>query len=251
MKIARALVVLALGCGAPPAASSSDATAAGAPKAAAAAPPRAPVSAARARPDEAAIYARLERGLVTCYEAGRKSVPTMLDGRLTMTASIDASGRTACVVPTGVSGLTRDVADCMSARFDAERFGEGPQATASVRVAVRGGKVEPDTRARENNLLESVETYRMPNAFDVLESLVPELQTCVHGLDPASGVRSVLVGARVAPDGRTQCAVASGWPSALPASAEECATRTFRRATFPPPAGGPGIILVPIALVGR
>jgi hypothetical protein len=173
----------------------------------------------------------------------------MLDGKLTMNASIDAAGKTTCVIPTDDTGLTQEVEDCMSARFGAERFDDGPAATVAVPIAVRAGSVELGVRANEANSLQSVETYRMADAFEVLEPLVPELQGCVRELDRSSGVRSVIVGARVATDGRTQCALASGSPGTLPTNAADCTENVFRRAKFPPPSGGPGLILVPIGLV--
>lgn len=56
----------------------------------------------------------------------------------------------------------------------------------------------------------------MPDAFDALDALVPELERCVGELDRGSGVRRVIVGVRVARDGRTRCALAtssSGHPA--------------------------------------
>ncbi len=211
--------------------------------------PTASTPSAKPRPDEAAIFGRLEPDLVACYERGRKAVPTMLAGKLTLNASIDASGKATCVIPTEDVGLTKEVEDCMSERLAAERFDAGPAWTVAVPVAVRGGKVQLGARAAESAELGSVETYRMADAFDVLESLVPELQSCIRELDRSSGVRSVMVGARVGVDGRTQCALATGSPAILPAQTSECAESALRQARFPPPSGGPGLILVPITVM--
>ena len=204
---------------------------------------------AKPRPDEATIFARLEPDLAACYERGRKAVPTMLAGKLTLNASIDASGKATCVIPTEDTGLTKEVEDCMSARLAAERFDPGPAWSVAVPVAVRGGKVQLGSRAPEIAELGSVETYRMADAFDVLESLVPELQACIRELDRSSGVRSVMVGARVGTDGRTQCAIATGSPAVLPAQTSDCTENVLRQARFPPPSGGPGLILVPITVM--
>ncbi len=204
-----------------------------------------------ARPDEATIYGRLEKDLVACYEKGKKLVPTMLDGKLTMSATIDAAGRTTCVIPVDDKGLTQEVEDCMSARFAAERFGEGPATTVEVPVVVRGGKVSLGSQTRTEGGLDSVETHRMPDAFEEIETLLPELQTCTRRIDRNSAVRSLVVGARVGTDGRTSCALASGAPTALPADVADCAADVFRRAKFPPPTGGPGLVLVPIRLQRR
>lgn len=252
------MTVALLGCGAPsahstapsgaPASSRSEPTST-APASSGRPSPTTPTASAKPRPDEAAIFARLEPDLAACYERGRKTVPTMLAGKLTLNASIDASGEATCVIPTDDTGLTKEVEDCMSARLAAERFDAGPAWTAAVPVAVRGGKVQLGQRALESAELGSVETYRMADAFDVLESLVPELQACIRELDRSSGVRSVTVGARVGTDGRTQCALATGSPAVLPAQTSDCTESVLRQARFPPPSGGPGLILVPITVM--
>jgi hypothetical protein len=247
------------GCGAP---SSAAPVARPAPEnraASTASPPPSPPSppsagkvapaAAKPHPDDAAIFARIKPELTLCYERGRKAVPTMLDGKLTLNASIDADGKTTCVIPTEDKGLTQEVEDCMSAGFAKERFDPGAAWTASVPVAVRGGSVElgaPNTASAE---IDSVETHRMADAFETLEALVPELQACVRDVDRSAGLRSVTAGARVGLDGRTQCALASGSPVELPPKATQCTEGVFRQARFPAPKGGPGLILVPIRVM--
>jgi hypothetical protein len=200
-------------------------------------------------PDAAAIFARLKPGLVACYEQGKKATPTMLDGKLRLNASIDAAGKTTCVIPSHDTGLTHEVEDCMSARFAAETFDGGAPWSTSVPVVLRAGALSLDTRAPEAAGIESLETYRMPDAFEVLESLVPELEGCIRGVDRSSGLRSVLVGARVGADGRTQCALAST-SGTLPPEVGDCSAGVLRAAKFPAPKGGSGLVLVPITLVG-
>lgn len=252
------MTVALLGCGAPSAHSPAPSNGAAssrseptslAPGSSGRPSPTASTPSLKPRPDEAAIFARLEPDLAACYERGRKAVPTMLAGKLTLNASIDASGKATCVIPTEDTGLTKEVEDCMSERLAAERFDAGPAWTVAVPVAVRGGKVQLGSRAPESVELGSVETYRMADAFDVLESLVPELQACIRELDRSSGVRSVMVGARVGTDGRTQCALATGAPADLPAQTSDCTENVLRQARFPPPSGGPGLILVPITVM--
>jgi hypothetical protein len=243
--------VLAFGCGPEPAQGNgstkalvptSTSSAAGGPAVAAGtgtgtgtgsepASPRAP------RPDAAAIFERLKPDLVACYEKGRKSTPTMLDGKLTLNAAIDASGRTTCVIPTEDTGLTQEVEDCMSTRMTKESF------PADDRPWESGARSTSDTLG-----LDSVETHRMLDAFDVLESLVPELQSCVHSIDKSSGVRALVVGARVGLDGRPQCSLAAASSGTLPPSVSSCASALFEKTRFPPPKGGPGLILVPIRI---
>lgn len=200
-------------------------------------------------PSAATLFALLRAELATCYELGKKATPEMTDGKLTLNASIDASGKPLCVIPSDHTGLTQEVEDCMSARFAAQTIAHAPAVawSASVPVAVRGGAVQLGERPPDSALLESVETFRMPDAFDVLESLEPELQACTRTLDRSSGVKGLLVGARVAADGKPQCVLATS-RGALPATVAECAAGVLRAAKFPPPKRGAGLVLLPIGL---
>ncbi|MDB4938734.1 MAG: hypothetical protein JWP87_5706 [Labilithrix sp.] len=224
--------------------------------AAAAAPPspavtRAPApSSARPRAplDGAAMFARLQPGLVRCFEQGKKSTPEMTDGKLTLNASLDAHGKPMCVIPSEHTGLTQEVEDCMSAHFLTTSFDDGAPPAAVVPVVIRAGAVklgEPTSGAAK---IESVETVRMPDAFDVLESLEPELQACVRSIDKSSGLTGLLVGARVGADGRAQCALATS-SGPLPPAVSDCAAGVLRGAKFPPPKKGSGVVLVPIGLL--
>jgi hypothetical protein len=198
-------------------------------------------------PDAAALFALLQADLVTCYELGKQATPEMVNGKLTLNASIDASGTPLCVIPSDHTGLTQEVEDCMSARFAAHRLPAGAPWAASVPVLVRDGAVQLGERASDLAALDSVETFRMPDAFDTLESLEPALQACMRSLDRQSGVKAVLVGARVGVDGRPQCALATS-RGALPPSVADCAAGVLRGAKFPPPKRGAGLVLVPIGL---
>jgi hypothetical protein len=173
----------------------------------------------------------------------------MLDGRLTLNASVDATGTPACVIPSDSTGLTQSVEDCMSARFAKERFEDGAPWSASVPVVLRGGVLKLGERKPEAIVIESVETIRMPDAFDVLESLQTELHACVRGVEKGSGLKSLLVAARVGADGRTECVLATS-AGVLPASVGDCAAGVLRAAKFPPPKRGSGLVLVPIIVLG-
>jgi hypothetical protein len=211
-------------------------------------PAAASAAGTRERPTEAALFDRLRQGLVACYENGRRAVPTMTDGRLTLNVSIDASGKPLCAIPTDDTGLTQEVYDCMSARLMKETFPPGEPWTASVPVVVKGGVLEQGKRAKPSEL-GSVETHRMDDAFDELETLTPRLSACTHGMDASAGVDALVVAARVERDGKPQCAIAAPFTGTLPRKIVDCATSTFMAAKFPPPKGGLGLILVPITLV--
>jgi hypothetical protein len=216
--------------GAAPASSSSGA-------APAVAPPR----------DVPTLFAGLQPELTRCYEVGAKTTPEMTDGKLTLNATIDAHGAPECVIPSDHTGLTQEVEDCMSERFAAQRFEPGAPWSVSVPVVVRAGVVLAGQRAPDTALLESVETLRMPDAFDVLESLEPALQSCVRAASRSGGAKSVLVGARVGADGRPQCALATS-RGAVAAEVTGCAASVLRGAKFPPPKRGSGLVLVPIGV---
>jgi hypothetical protein len=207
-----------------------------------------PPGARRPPLDTGAIYARLQPGLARCFDQGKRSTPEMSDGKLTLNAAIDAHGKATCVIPSEHTGLTQEVEDCMSAHFTTTSLDDGAPRAAMVPVVIRAGVVklgEPPTGAAA---LDNVETLRMPDAFDVLESLEPELQACVRDVSKSSGVKGLLVGARVGADGRPQCALATSAVT-LPAGVTDCAAGVLQRAKFPPPKRGSGIVLVPIGLV--
>ena len=44
-------------------------------------------------------FTKLRADLTACYEEGRKAIPTMTSGKVTLHAAVDASGKTACAVP--------------------------------------------------------------------------------------------------------------------------------------------------------
>ena len=204
----------------------------------------------RPRPDAAAIFERLGRDFDACYQTGKKSTPTMLDGKLTLNASFDASGKATCAIPTEVNGITQEVEDCMSDRLAGASLGPGDPFTEVVPIVLRAGKLSLGSRDGAATL-ESVETRRMPDAFDVLEGLVPRLERCLHDLDKGSGIRSIVVAANVGSAGKTQCVLASPSSGVLPETVSICARAAFETARFPPPARGSGVILVPLNLVSR
>jgi hypothetical protein len=217
-----------------------------------------PHEVARNSIDPAALYARLEPGLVRCYEAGKKATPEMTDGKVTLHASIDGAGKPTCVIPSDHTGLTQDVEDCMTTCFAAETFEAGAPWSATLAIVLRAAKLRRgEPAAADPPVIDSVETVRMPDAFDVLEGLEPALQACLRRSDGdaarvggGGAVRGMLVGARVGADGRPQCALASS-TGPLPAGVGECAAGVLRAAKFPPPRRGSGIVLVPINVVGN
>lgn len=199
------------------------------------------------------VFDRIRPGLLRCYEDGRKTTPTMLDGKLTLNGSIEPTGGVSCAIPTEDSGLTQEVEDCMSSELAAAKLSRqrAPWSIA-IPVAVEAGALKLGRRSPAARFsIESVETHRMPDAFDTLETLVPDLHECLHGVDRSAGVREVVVGARVSVEGKPTCALVAPSSGTLPLSVRECTSSLFARTKFPPPKGGMGLILVPIALMKR
>lgn len=217
--------------------------------------PAAPSSAAPVVPPPvsnapADVLARMTPDLQRCYASGKAATPSMEDGRVTLNGTLSAAGKITCAIPSEAMGLTQDVIDCMSDRLAAEVLGAGEARTLAVPIAVKSGTIGLGSVAT-TMLLESIETTRMPDAFDVLDAIEPGLQECVRGVGP----KSLLLGVRIGADGKTQCALAR--PSeGLPASVVGCATNVFQQAKFPAPKRGStqavasGIVLVPITVGG-
>jgi len=201
------------------------------------------------------VFERIKPAITKCYETGRVSTPTMVDGKLTLNASVEASGKVSCVIPTEDSGLTQEVEDCMSAQLAETQLAASNEPwSIAMPVVVKGGAVQPGVAvaAPTTTGIESVETHRMADAFDALEALLPDLQACMRDVDRGtsgtSGPKQIVVGARVGTDGKTSCALATG---SLPPKVNACATSLLVKTKFPPPKGGPGLILVPITLSKR
>lgn len=174
----------------------------------------------------------------------------MTDGKIVLAAGVDPAQRTACVIPMDTSGITREVEDCMSSRVAKERF--DAKATVTLPITLKGGalSLEEGGGAKPSTIsLDSIETYRMPDAFEALDAIESDLGGCVRGIDKSLGVRSILVGARVRTDGKNQCALTTSPSPSLPPKIAECLSGVVRSTAFPPPKGGPGLVLIPIQLL--
>lgn len=238
----------------------------GAPSPAGAAPPatRDPAAAAASTPSRAgagapdpetaaAVFARVERELVGCYETGKKAVPAMLAGRATISVAIDGRGSATCVVVGDDTGLTQAVEDCMSARLSRETFAaSGTPWTTELPILVKDGKLALGAASTAPSL-DTVETHGLPDsAHDVVVSLVPRFRACAAesaGPDAKQSLRIVHVGARVAKDGHVACALASS-SSPVPEAMRDCVTGVLASATFPPPTAPVGLVSVPLKVHG-
>lgn len=194
------------------------------------------------------IWRRVSPDLVACYETGRTSVPEMLDGHITFVASVDAAGKTACVVPSDDMGLTAEVEDCMRLRLEREAYAAtGAAWSTRVPVQVKAGAVSLGGPSSQTSI-DTIESRGLAeDVYTVLDGLLPDVKDCVRGSGKASGRRVVVVGARVAEDGAVACAVAS---SEQPVSDEArvCLASVFSRARFAAPKRGTGLLSVPIEI---
>lgn len=257
MKIAVCSLALALlvACGPPPQNAApahvpDDAPAATIGTSAAKAPASgpAPTPATHASPSSEDIWKRISADATACYETGHKVVPEMVDAHIAFVTSVDAAGKTGCVVPSDDSGLTADVEDCMRVRLERESYsGTGAAWSARVPIQVKGGKVSLGG-PNPSTSINTIESRGLSeDVYDVVEGLLPDVKECVSGTGRGSGRRVVVVGARVAKDGAVACSVAS---ANMPMAEESrgCLTAVFGRAKFKAPKKGTGLLSVPIEL---
>ncbi len=184
--------------------------------------------------------------MVGCYEAGKKDVPAMTSGKVTLHASVDRSGKTTCAVPSDDSGLTQDVEDCMRKRLERETYPPQDAAWSAVLpIVVDNGALalgQPNTKP----MIDTIESHGLAeDIYDVVERMLPELKACLRTLDKSSDRRVVYVGAEVGKDGKVTCALASS-PAPIPESVRECASSALAKATFKPPKRGAGLISIPL-----
>lgn len=204
-----------------------------------------------ATPTSADVYARVQADFVACYEQGKRAIPTMTAGKVTYHVAVERDGKASCVVPSDDSGLSNDVEDCMRKRLERETFGPSSAGfTVIVPVVVRDAKVSLG-KVADAPTMEMVESQGLSEEmYDVVESLLPELKSCLAPIDAAAGVRVVYVGGRVGADGRVECAIASA-ASNVPPTARDCAAKTVSRAKFAPPKHGLGLVSIPIEVVRK
>lgn len=211
------------------------------------APPAPPILSAAPPPatakpavDVNAVYTQISPDLQACYRAGLAATPEMADAKLTLEASFDAHGAASCAVSHDDAGFTQDVADCMTAALGRTSL-EGAPRLVTLPIVARSTALSLGAPLTGGAALASVETVRMPDAFDVIESLEPAMSACVH--TAGATAKSMIVAARVGASGNPECALAT-----LPAAPGECAANVLYRAKFPPPKRGSGVVVVPILL---
>ena len=193
------------------------------------------------------ILARVRSDLLACYQQGKKSTPAMADGKLTLLASVDAAGKTTCVVPTDDTGLTQEVEDCMSSRLGRETFTPGTSWSFELPIAVRGGAV---TLGKETTgpVIDEVSEHGLPDAMKVVQGLLPKLSECVQPVEKGSGLRVIHIGARVGSDGRVSCTVATG-AGTVPEEVRTCSRSTLEAARFGAPKSGAGLVSIPVKIL--
>jgi hypothetical protein len=172
----------------------------------------------------------------------------MGDGKITLLASVDTSGKTRCVVPMDDTGLTQEVEDCISARLARESYDAGRSWSFELPIAFRSGALALGKEA-SGPMLEDIDTHGLPDASKVVEGLLPKLSECVQPVGKSAGLRVVHVGARVGPDGRVTCALATG-VGLVPEEVRTCSRSALESARFSPPKSGTGLVSIPVKILG-
>ena len=162
--------------------------------------------------------------------------------------TVDAAGKTTCVVPSDDVGLTAEVEDCMRNRLERESYAAiGTPWSTRVAVVVKGGKLALGGPMPQTSI-DTVESRGLAeDVYSVLDDLMPDVKECVRGSGKSVGRRVIVVGARVAKDGAVACAVASS-TSPMPDEARACLASVFGRAHFKAPKKGTGLLSVPIEI---
>jgi hypothetical protein len=193
------------------------------------------------------LFAKLRPDFVACYDQGKKKVPEMNTGKVTLHASVDRDGRTSCVVPSDDTGLTQEVEECMRVRLERESY---PASSTSwvitLPIAVHDNALSLASVSKAP-LIETIESQGLTEeVYDVVEASLPDLRSCFKGV--TSSV--VYVGAKVGGDGHVTCSLASAEPP-VPTETQSCTGRVFGALKFAPPKRGIGLLTVPIAVNRR
>lgn len=212
--------------------------------------PGTPPTTAPARDDD--VFTRARADLTACYEEGRKVVPTMTSGRITFHVSVDASGKTACVVPSDDTGLTQEVENCMRTRLDKESYAKRDASWSfALPLVVKDATLSRGEARSTPPGIETIESHGLAeDVYDVVEGLLPDLYGCMQGIPKSSDMRVIYVGARVGSGGSVECALASA-PASIPAEARTCTAKVFARAKFRAPKKGYGLVSLPLNVMSR
>lgn len=209
-----------------------------------ASPPATASEARTAALDDAQILERVKADFAECYARGKKTTPQMTNGKVTWLASVDASGKTSCVVPLDDTGLTQEVEDCMSARLERERFAPGAPWSFELPIVASDDGVRLG-RETTGPVIEDVSEHGLPDASEVISSLLLKLTDCVQPLDKSQDLRVIHVGARVGSDGTVACALATAtYP--VPDEVRACTSAVLQMARFKAPRSGVGLVSIPI-----
>lgn len=198
------------------------------------------------------LFAKVKGDLTACYEEGRKAIPTMTSAKLTFHVSIDASGKTACVVPSDDTGLTQEVESCMRMRLEKETYAkrDAPWSLA-LPIVVKDAKLSLGEMRDTPSAIETIESHGLAeDVYDVVDGLLPDLYGCVQGIPKSSEMRVVYVGAKVGGSGQVECALASA-SSSIPVETRTCTAKVLGRAKFRAPKKGFGLVSVPLNVMSR
>jgi len=206
----------------------------------------------KAPPAASDIFANLKSDVTACYAKGKKAVPSMNDGKVTLHAAVDPQGKTTCVVPSDDTGLTQDTETCMRERLEKQSYPRsGGQWSALLPIVVKDSVValgEPRTKA---DVFETIESQGLAeDVYDVIDTLLPSLYACVRGVEHAREMRLIYVGGKVAADGHMTCALASSPSASIAPEVRECTAKVLLGAKFRAPKKGWGLVSVPLNVVG-
>lgn len=176
----------------------------------------------------------------------------MTSGKITLHASVEPAGRTACVVPSDDTGLTQDVDNCMRTRLEKETHARREQPWSyALPLVVKDGKLGPGEVRSTPPAMETIESHGLAeDVYDVIDALLPDLYGCLQGIPKSGELRIVHVGARIGASGQVECALASA-PGTIPPETRACTAKVLGRAKFRAPKKGYGLVSVPLNVMAR
>jgi hypothetical protein len=132
----------------------------------------------------------------------------------------------------------------MSARLERERFAPGAPWSFELPI-VAGDENVCLGRETAGPVIEDLSVHGLPDASEVVSSILPKLTDCVQPLDKSQDLRVSHVGPRVGSGGRVVCALATS-RGPVPDEVRACASAVLEGARFKAPRSGVGLVSIPI-----
>jgi len=197
----------------------------------------------------APIVESMRKDAIACYTAGKKSNPTMGEGRVILNVAA-RDGHASCVIPSEGAGLSSEVEGCLASRLARETFPAGNDVRMAIPLEVKEGDIElAKEQPRSSAGIESLETHGVDRAGIVVMKLMEQINECVlDGMAKKPDLTGFFyVHAKIDGRGNVACAVANRGND-IPDEIQKCAMETVSKWHFPRPKRGSGSVTIPIKI---